>query len=148
MYCRVRGVSPGDWISFYLAFVAGTYFVFHSYTVFFVEMNYGYNMAINIALGSFLSAVLSLFLRSDQFFFAAFVNIAGWLLWCWKNYKQRPYVKQCAQFITLVALTTLFEIGDFPPIMWTFDAHALWHLSTAPLAVLWYRCVHFSIIQF
>lgn len=78
------------------------------------------------------------------FFFAkitvtGFVNIAGWLLWCWRNYRKRPYVKQCAQFMALAALTTLFELGDFPPIMWIFDAHALWHLSTSPLAVLWYR---------
>jgi len=119
LFTRVRGVSPGDTVSFCMTFAAISYFVFHSYTVFFLEMNYGYNMAINIALG--------------------FVNIAGWLLWCWRNYRKRPYVKQCAQFMALAALTTLFELGDFPPIMWIFDAHALWHLSTSPLAVLWYR---------
>ena len=29
----------------------GCYFVYHSYTTFFVKMDYGYNMLINIAFG-------------------------------------------------------------------------------------------------
>ncbi|CAH3022542.1 unnamed protein product, partial [Porites evermanni] len=29
-------------------------------------------------------------------------------------------------------------LGDFPPILWTFDAHSLWHLGTVPLAYSWY----------
>jgi hypothetical protein len=48
-------------------------------------------------------------------------------------------VKQGAAFVGLVAFTTLFEVLDFPPLFWVFGAHALWHLSTAPLAILWYK---------
>lgn len=33
------------------------------------------------------------------------------------------------------------ELLDFPPFLWTFDAHALWHLSTCVLPYFWYRCV-------
>lgn len=44
-------------VAFCMAFVAGFYFVFHSYTVFFLEMNYGYNMAINIALGLYFLSI-------------------------------------------------------------------------------------------
>ena len=34
-----------------------------------------------------------------------------------------------------------FQLGDFPPILWTFDAHSLWHLGTAPFCYFWYRLV-------
>nr|SVE92417.1 EOG090X0702 [Megafenestra aurita] len=97
----------------------GLFFVYHSYTTFFVKMDYGYNMLINIAFGA--------------------VNILGWSVWCFKHYKKRPYVKRCAAFTSLVAVTTLLEILDFPPFFWVLDAHALWHMTTSPLVVLWYR---------
>ena len=74
-----------------------------------------------------------------HYFLSGAMNIVGWLLWCWKHAKQRPYVKQCALFTSLVAATTLLEVGDFPPIFWVVDAHALWHLVTSPLPILWYR---------
>lgn len=105
--------------SLFFGIAIGFYFVYHSYTTFFVKMDYGYNMLINIAFGA--------------------VNILGWSIWCFKFYKRRPYVKQCAAFVALVAFTTLFEVLDFPPLFWVLDAHALWHLSTAPLAILWYK---------
>jgi hypothetical protein len=31
------------------------------------------------------------------------------------------------------------QLLDFPPFWWTFDAHSLWHLSTVPLPLMWYR---------
>jgi len=31
------------------------------------------------------------------------------------------------------------ELVDFPPLARAVDAHALWHLATVPLTVLWYR---------
>ncbi|XP_032785363.2 post-GPI attachment to proteins factor 3 isoform X2 [Daphnia magna] len=83
--------------SLFFGIAIGFYFVYHSYTTFFVKMDYGYNMLINIAFGA------------------------------------------CAAFVALVAFTTLFEVLDFPPLFWVLDAHALWHLSTAPLAILWYK---------
>nr|SVE69827.1 EOG090X0702 [Eubosmina coregoni] len=116
---RITTTAPGDSLSLCLGFIVGSYFVYHGYTVFFIRMDYGYNMIINIAFGA--------------------INIVGWLLWCWRHSKQRPYVKQCALFTSLVAVTTLLEIGDFPPIFWVIDAHALWHLATSPLPILWYR---------
>ena len=33
------------------------------------------------------------------------------------------------------------QLLDFPPILWIFDAHSLWHLSTIPLPLFWYRYV-------
>lgn len=35
----------------------------------------------------------------------------------------------------------LLELLDFPPLFWVLDAHALWHISTVPLNVLFYRWV-------
>ena len=32
----------------------------------------------------------------------------------------------------------MLELFDFPPWWRVVDAHSLWHLATAPLAVLWY----------
>jgi hypothetical protein len=29
-------------------------------------------------------------------------------------------------------------VGDFPPWGRVVDAHALWHLATVPIAVMWY----------
>jgi hypothetical protein len=43
--------------------------------------------------------------------------------------------------VLLVALTSgalAFELFDFPPWWRVIDAHSLWHLSTAPLALMWY----------
>nr|SVE78888.1 EOG090X0702 [Daphnia lumholtzi] len=111
--------SHSSQYSLFFGMAIGFFFVYHSYTTFFVKMDYGYNMLINIAFGA--------------------VNILGWSIWCLKFYKRRPYVKQCAAFLALVAFTTLFELLDFPPLFWVLDAHALWHLSTAPLAILWYK---------
>ena len=38
-----------------------------------------------------------------------------------------------------VQLLSSLELGDFPPLLWMLDAHALWHAGTAPLSLLWYR---------
>ena len=47
-------------------------------------------------------------------------------------------------FIVGLQLLLGLELGDFPPILWTFDAHSLWHAGTAPLCLLWYRYVCFN----
>ena len=65
----------------------------------------------------------------------------GWLSWCIWRRKQQPYVWKCVGFIVGLQLLLGLELGDFPPIFWTFDAHSLWHAGTAPLCLLWYRYV-------
>ena len=42
----------------------------------------------------------------------------------------------------------LLELMDFPPLLWAVDAHALWHLSTIPIPLLWYRYVSCSTTQY
>ncbi|GFO36975.1 post-gpi attachment to proteins factor 3-like [Plakobranchus ocellatus] len=40
----------------------------------------------------------------------------------------------------LLALLSL-ELGDFPPLWWILDAHALWHAGTVPMTLLWYSFI-------
>ncbi|KAG1819798.1 Per1-like protein [Suillus subaureus] len=43
-----------------------------------------------------------------------------------------------AAFVALTTAATALELFDFPPWGRIIDAHALWHLSTAPIAKFWY----------
>jgi len=66
-------------------------------------------------------------------------NAAIWLIWTYRVYRQQPYVWKAAVSIISVLVLLLLELGDFPPIWWTFDAHSLWHAGTILLPLLWYR---------
>ncbi|KAJ7042026.1 Per1-like protein [Mycena alexandri] len=51
----------------------------------------------------------------------------------------RPgFVTEAGIFVALTTAATMLELFDFPPFFRVIDAHSLWHLSTAPIAVLWY----------
>jgi post-GPI attachment to proteins factor 3 len=47
-------------------------------------------------------------------------------------------IRLCVLCNTMLALSALFEICDFPPILLIIDAHAVWHALTIPLTFLWY----------
>lgn len=49
-----------------------------------------------------------------------------------------PYAWKAGLFVLLTTMATSLELLDFPPWERVVDAHALWHLSTVPLAALWY----------
>lgn len=40
--------------------------------------------------------------------------------------------------VLLLTLAASLELLDFAPILRALDAHALWHLSTVPIAAMWY----------
>lgn len=84
----------------------------------FVRFDYGYNMKANVTVGV--------------------INIVGWLFWCLKHWKERPYVWKCAFLNTAVFFLVALELWDFPPVWGIFDAHALWHCSTIPCCYFWY----------
>lgn len=44
-----------------------------------------------------------------------------------------------AAFVVAIHAAMLLEVFDFPPLRRALDAHACWHLATAPLAWLWFR---------
>lgn len=52
----------------------------------------------------------------------------------------RPhFVTKAGIFVVLTTAATALELFDFPPWALTIDAHALWHLVTAPIAYYWYN---------
>ncbi|XP_065569687.1 post-GPI attachment to proteins factor 3-like isoform X2 [Artemia franciscana] len=96
-----------------------SFYYHHIYNLFYVAFDYNHNMNVNILVGT--------------------LQITGWLIWCAVRHKRQPYVWRCSATMFLVIITTLLEVIDFPPLLKVFDAHSLWHLSTAVLPVLWYR---------
>uniref|UniRef100_G1PRA1 Post-GPI attachment to proteins factor 3 n=1 Tax=Myotis lucifugus TaxID=59463 RepID=G1PRA1_MYOLU len=83
-----------------------------------VRFDYGYNLAANVAIG--------------------LVNVVWWLAWCWWNRQQLPHVRKCMVVVLLLQGLSLLELLDFPPLFWVLDAHAIWHISTIPVHVLFF----------
>ncbi|XP_061875481.1 post-GPI attachment to proteins factor 3 [Colius striatus] len=81
-----------------------------------VRFDYGYNMAANAAMG--------------------LLNAGCWLRWCLRC--RLPHAWKCGAAVGLLQALALLELLDFPPLLWVLDAHALWHLGTVPLTVLFY----------
>uniref|UniRef100_A0A6G4ZYS4 Post-GPI attachment to proteins factor 3 n=1 Tax=Rhipicephalus microplus TaxID=6941 RepID=A0A6G4ZYS4_RHIMP len=94
------------------------FFVYHIQYLNFVHFDYGYNMKANVITG--------------------LLNSIGWLSWCW-HHRRRGYVWKGIIVVFILDALLLLELGDFPPWRFLVDAHALWHLGTAPLPLLWYR---------
>ncbi|KAK2151215.1 hypothetical protein LSH36_372g04030 [Paralvinella palmiformis] len=98
-----------------------TFYINHTYYLAVIKFDYGYNMRVNIGVG--------------------LLNVSGWIYWCYRVRYQQPYVWKAALSVMLVSALVLLEVWDFPPILWTFDAHALWHAGTSPVPILWYSFV-------
>ncbi|CAH0406730.1 unnamed protein product [Chilo suppressalis] len=85
-------------------------------------VNYDYNMMVNLAFG-----------------------VAGSLVWlCWAGVQMlagRRHAWRMGAFTVASGATLALELMDFPPLFTAWDAHALWHLATAPLPLLFYRFV-------
>lgn len=96
-------------------------YVFHATYLLFVKLDYGYNMIVNISVGGITSII--------------------WFAWCVKKQKELPHAHYLMHFLLGLWATMLFEILDFEPIYWTFDAHAIWHCTTIPLPYLLFRFV-------
>lgn len=83
-----------------------------------VHFDYGYNLAVNVAIG--------------------LVNVLWWLAWCLWNRRRLPHVRKCMLAVLLLQGLFLLELLDFPPLFWVLDAHAIWHISTIPVHVLFF----------
>ncbi len=94
-------------------------FARHVYNMAFVHFDYGYNMTVNISVGA--------------------VNSVCWCTWSLRHWRSQPHVRTALLAVILINVTVLLELLDFPPLLWIFDSHSLWHLSTAPIHVLWYK---------
>ncbi|XP_006889453.1 PREDICTED: post-GPI attachment to proteins factor 3 isoform X2 [Elephantulus edwardii] len=84
-----------------------------------VHFDYGYNLMANVAIG--------------------LVNMVWWLAWCLWNHRRLPHVRKCMAVVMLLQGLSLLELLDFPPLFWVLDAHAIWHISTIPVHVLFFR---------
>jgi len=117
-----RSVKRIQWSNLVAIMASVALFFRHVYILNSSErFDYGYNMMINIGVG--------------------LLNSICWLFWCYRNWNRKAYVKYAVISIFLLDLAVLLELLDFVPIFWTFDAHALWHLSTVPIHYFWYKFV-------
>lgn len=119
LFMRVLGTPHSLLTSLSVTMPFVAFFAYHIHYLAFVHFDYGYNMLANVTAG--------------------LLNSLGWLAWCWWHRRRRPYVWRCAVVVASLNLLLLLELGDFPPWRFLLDAHALWHLGTAPLPLLWYR---------
>jgi hypothetical protein len=100
-----------------------------------VKFDYGYNMAVCIALGIAQAVVWVAFLALPQRQLppsgAAPPPPAS---------VRHPGRRPALLFLAAIHAAMLLEVLDFPPIFFALiDAHCLWHAATAPLAYLWWR---------
>lgn len=85
----------------------------------FYDFDYGWNMKVCATL-----AVLQL------------------LLWTvWAGYVGHPSRFKLWFVVLAGSMTMLLEILDFPPVLGSLDAHALWHALTVPLTWLWWSFI-------
>lgn len=96
-------------------------FLQHTYYLNWVKFDYGYNMKVNLSVGA--------------------VNVVGWVVWCLYHRTKQPYVWKCVTVVLGLNLLLALEVGEFAPLFWVLDAHALWHASTFPLCYLWYSFI-------
>lgn len=85
------------------------------------SFDYSYNMRVNVCTGV--------------------IGGLGWIIWCLTEIKTRRYVWKMMMFVTLALATTALEVYDFPPAFKFLDAHSLWHLSSAPITIIFYRFI-------
>lgn len=91
-----------------------------------VDFNYGYNVKLNAMFG--------------------FVSNLLWLHWGIQQIKsgnnQRLILgRQLIQFVAINVLSMSLVAIDFPPFFDLIDVHALWHLSTIPITLMWYKFI-------
>ncbi|KAG9318053.1 Per1-like protein [Chiua virens] len=93
------------------------------------RFDYTYNMAFNLVLG-ICHNILWLLYSLPIPLFQRFAYAPR------TSYPRHVY--KAGIFVLLTMAATALELFDFPPLGRVLDAHALWHLSTAPIAKFWY----------
>ncbi|KDR81958.1 hypothetical protein GALMADRAFT_135342 [Galerina marginata CBS 339.88] len=124
--------KPGNAKRKILASICILSYIAHvSYLSLLPRFDYTYNMAFNLALGLVHNALWAVYsLPTSISLLRRFPSHP-------KSYRPQ-FVSKAAVFVILTTAATGLELFDFPPWARTIDAHALWHLSTAPIALLWY----------
>lgn len=94
------------------------------------RFDYTYNIIFNVALGLTHNALWLLFALPGRALFSRFAMMP-------RDYRP-AHARTAAVAVALTTAATALELIDFAPLGRVFDAHALWHLATVPLAVMWY----------
>lgn len=81
--------------------------------------DFHYNMIANIILGS--------------------IQVSIWFYWFLTEKEGRSYGYLAVLSGIGVSLALCLELIDFPPLWRVFDTHSLWHLTTIPLTIIWYK---------
>lgn len=86
----------------------------------FVQFDYGYNIKFN-----------------------AFFGILSNLLWIRfaLNHRDNDMKRKYLKFVGVNVVSMLMVSIDFPPFFDLIDVHALWHLSTVPITLMWYKLI-------
>lgn len=87
----------------------------------FVKFDYGYNVKFNACFG-----VLSNLL---------------WIYWATFKQKNVNIRKETYKFVGGNVASMAMVAIDFPPFFDLIDMHALWHLSTIPITIMWYKFI-------
>ncbi|TRM63919.1 Per1-like protein [Schizophyllum amplum] len=113
--------------------VCATAYVGHvTYLCVLPRFDYAYNIIFNTIIG-----------MAHNLLWLLFALPARWSLF--RRYPHRPksyrpaFVTKVALFVALTTAATALELFDFPPWALVIDAHALWHLATVPIAIVWYQ---------
>lgn len=85
----------------------------------FVMFDYGYHVKFNAAFGITSNAL--------------------WLYW---SFTQPPQIKtETIKFVGWNVAVMLMVAIDFPPYFELLDMHAIWHLCTIPVTLMWYKFI-------
>ncbi|KAF7353809.1 Post-GPI attachment to proteins factor 3 [Mycena venus] len=102
-----------------------------SYLTLLPRFDYVYNIIFNMVIGLTHNALWLLYSLPPSV--SVFRRFPG------RPKSYRPaFVSKAGIFVALTTTATALELFDFPPFKRVIDAHSLWHLATAPIAVLWY----------
>jgi hypothetical protein len=124
---------PTQSLKYKLLTVACTlsYITHVSYLSLLPRFDYTYNMAFNLGVGLLHNTLWTVYsLPASISHLQRFPSRS-------KSYRPK-FVSKAAIFVLLTTSATALELFDFPPWARIIDAHALWHLSTAPIALMWY----------
>jgi len=100
-------------ITFLISLVFGSWYLCHISYLQFIKFDYEFNIVVAIIQG----LVATMF----------------WFYWVWKNYYHRPHAWKIGTTFIILWIAGALELWDFPPFLFLFDAHSLWHLATIPM---------------
>lgn len=87
----------------------------------FINFDYGYNVKFNAIFGVSSNLI--------------------WFLWAIFKQKDKKLKWETVKFVGGNVLSMAMVAVDFPPFFDLIDMHALWHLSTIPITIMWYKFI-------